>query len=555
MVLVCGRGLDFHEMMLMRRTTRTVIVLALLSVSAAGLLQSAKGAVTWSAPVLTDLSTPPSFDILPSTLQANDGSLWLAWQSNRANPFSFRSDIYYKTLSSGLWSLPVNITGPGTVRVNNAGPSLAQLHNNTILLFWVANTTGAYNIYYERYNAGIWSGLVHLTIGSGNDTDPDAVVTQDGTLWLSWARKISTCCGSTAQIFYKTLVGNVWSSETQLTSDATLNLYPGLTATKDGRVWLVWSKWLNAGKIYQVFSSINNGTSWSPAYRIVSSNSLDAHPDVLQDRNGTLWLFWARDLSIGGGLFETKIFTKSSFDNGLSWSADTQLTFDPLCCQTDESDPAPVTASGNTIWIFFDSTQPTGSTLNLYYVTSSPIFPVHNVAVSKIAYSPTLLYPGGMKSVGQSGIAKINVTVTDPGDFVETVAVQVTAVNKTSYIAGSATATVSPGGSAIIQVAWNTTDVLAARYALVATVAPVAGESLGNVAGNRMAVGSAVHILPLGDVDQDGSVGVVDASTVALAFQSTPGSPYWNPYADINGKGIVDIIDVAIMAKNYGIVT
>jgi hypothetical protein len=97
--------------------------------------------------------------------------------------------------------------------------------------------------------------------------------------------------------------------------------------------------------------------------------------------------------------------------------------------------------------------------------------------------------------------------------------------------------------------------VSAGRYALVATISPVSGESLGNVAGNRVAVGSAVHILPLGDVNQDGNVDLVDASTVALAFQSTPGSPFWNPYADITGKGIVDIIDVAIMAKNYGVVT
>jgi hypothetical protein len=351
------------------------------------------------------------------------------------------------------------------------------------------------------------------------------------------------------------LKGNVWSGEAQLTSDATLNLWPGMTATKDGRVWLVWSKWLNANKEYQIFSSINNGTVWSPAIQIISSNLLDTHPDVLQDRNGTIWLFWARDVSIGTGLFESKIFAKTSFDNGISWSADTQLTFDPVCCQTNDSDPAPVTTSGNSIWIFFDSDQPTGSTLNLYYITSSPIFPVHNVAVSKIASSPTVVYPGGMKSVGQSGTVKINVTVTDPGDFVETVTVQVTAVNKTSYVAGSATGSVVPGGSAVIQVTWNTTGVLAGRYALVATIAPVAGESLGNVGGNRMAVGSAVHILPLGDVDQDGNVDIIDASTVALAFQSTPGTQYWNPYADINGNGIVDIIDVAIMAKNFGIVT
>ena len=59
----------------------------------------------------------------------------------------------------------------------------------------------------------------------------------------------------------------------------------------------------------------------------------------------------------------------------------------------------------------------------------------------------------------------------------------------------------------------------------------------------------------MGDVEQDGNVDIIDASTVALAFQTTPGTPHWNPYADINGNGIVDIIDVSIMAKNFGVVT
>ena len=64
-----------------------------------------------------------------------------------------------------------------------------------------------------------------------------------------------------------------------------------------------------------------------------------------------------------------------------------------------------------------------------------------------------------------------------------------------------------------------------------------------------------MHIIPLGDVDQDGSVDIIDASIVALAFGSTPGMHYWNPYADINDNGIIDIIDVSVMALNFGVVT
>jgi hypothetical protein len=340
-----------------------------------------------------------------------------------------------------------------------------------------------------------------------------------------------------------------------LTSDSTQNDAPGLSTTTDGTIWLVWQKWIKNAADSQIFSMKYNGTVWTPAVQIVFSNLLDSHPTVMQDRNGTIWLFWSRDLPFGTGLFELKLFAKTSIDNGATWSADRQLTFDPVCCQIDDDDPAPIMTLYNNIWLFYDSDLPDASSFGIYYLTSNLIFPVHNVAASGISANPIMTYPGGMKSVGQNGIVKINVTVTNPGDFTENVIVQVTAVNKTSYVAGSATGAVAPGQATYLTINWNTSGVAPGRYKLVETVSPVPGETLGNIGNNTFSVKSLVHILPLGDVDQDGNVDILDASTVALAFQSTPGAPHWNPYADINGNGIVDIIDVSIMAKNFGVVT
>jgi hypothetical protein len=232
------------------------------------------------------------------------------------------------------------------------------------------------------------------------------------------------------------------------------------------------------------------------------------------------------------------------------------MTFDPPCCQIDDNDPALVQAADHSIWVFYDSDLPTASVISLYYITSSPIFPVHAVTVTKITSSPAQLYPGGLKSVGQGGIVKVNVTVTDIGDFPETVSVLLYGVNRTSYFVGSSsTASVAVGGSIVFSMAWNTTGVKPARYTLTATVAPVLGESAGDISGNGFSTRSVVHIIPLGDVDQDGSLDIIDASTVALAFGSTPGMPHWNPYADINDNGIIDIIDVGVMALNFGVVT
>jgi hypothetical protein len=39
---------------------------------------------------------------------------------------------------------------------------------------------------------------------------------------------------------------------------------------------------------------------------------------------------------------------------------------------------------------------------------------------------------------------------------------------------------------------------------------------------------------------------------VAKRFGTTPSAPLWDPNADINGDGKVDMKDIAAVAKNFG---
>jgi hypothetical protein len=74
---------------------------------------------------------------------------------------------------------------------------------------------------------------------------------------------------------------------------------------------------------------------------------------------------------------------------------------------------------------------------------------------------------------------------------------------------------------------------------------------------NSASVSNGIHILPLGDVDQDGSVTITDFSVAVYGFGFTPACncSRWNPYADIHGVGIIDIVDVGVIQHNYGIYT
>jgi hypothetical protein len=363
------------------------------------------------------------------------------------------------------------------------------------------------------------------------------------------------------------LKSGVWSGETQLTFDTALNEQPKVTVTNEGRVWVVFAQFQTAAHNDQLFDSIYNGTVWTPEAPLIKSISWDDHPNLFQDRNGTLWMFWTREIPLSSTDFEDKIYSIFSIDTGTSWSSATPMTFDPPGFNVNDWSPSAIQAFDHTIWLFYSSSYPQGGNYDIYYIQSSPIFPVHHVIVSQITVSPacpfpilapsspSCLYPGGMKMAGESPIVNASVTVSDIGDFAEGFNVQLVAVNVTSYSVGSLPGTVSSGGSTVFSFSWNTTrSEKPGRYGLMATVSGVS-ETPGNLGDRSLLTKNLVLLIPLGDVDQDGSVNFVDASTVAFAFQSTPASPRWNAYSDFDSDGFVSFLDVSTMAVNFGVKT
>jgi hypothetical protein len=61
-----------------------------------------------------------------------------------------------------------------------------------------------------------------------------------------------------------------------------------------------------------------------------------------------------------------------------------------------------------------------------------------------------------------------------------------------------------------------------------------------------------VTVRPLGDVDGDGHVDVVDLLYFVDAFGTQARSANWNAACDLNGDGFVDILDRRIFLKAYG---
>jgi len=57
----------------------------------------------------------------------------------------------------------------------------------------------------------------------------------------------------------------------------------------------------------------------------------------------------------------------------------------------------------------------------------------------------------------------------------------------------------------------------------------------------------------LGDVNRDGSIDGKDLAIIEEAYGSSPGHPKWNPEADLNNDGRVNIYDVVICSNKQGL--
>jgi hypothetical protein len=518
-------------------------------------IQLGHAAPSWSSPILVD--THRGIDILPSGLQANNGTAWLAWQSNRNGLLTGRTDIVYKTYTNGVWSQDHNITSSGW----NSSPSLIQLSNGTILVFYAVKTGSSYIVVSSLSNGATWSNPVQITSTTLNDTQPSAAVGKDGTVWLVWTRVNSTNPSAPAlkQLFYKTWKNGSWSQEAQLTNDSNQNYGSSVVVAKDGIVRVTWSKGA-AGSVYQLFDKTYNGAAWSADIQIVSSASTDERPSMIQDRNGTLWLFWGRLIVVSQLVQFYELVGKYSYNVGQTWSSEIILTNTANTVDSEMPSAIQSTYGVKPLWVFYSSDLNVPD-LDIYALQSSGISPVHDVTVSGIYSSSNLgtnwEYPGGLRSVGQSAIVTIRVAIANIGDYLENVNLTLSSTNITTAKIGSLKSLVGPGNVMNFYFYWNTTGIVPARYGLSVSIPALPGETLGNMGDNSFASTNQVHIIPLGDVDQDGSVTITDVSVFFYDYDFTPACncSRWNPYADVNGNGIIDIVDIGVVSRNFDIFT
>jgi parallel beta-helix repeat protein len=183
-----------------------------------------------------------------------------------------------------------------------------------------------------------------------------------------------------------------------------------------------------------------------------------------------------------------------------------------------------------------------------WYPLINPWILVHDVAVINVTYT-VIPYNGSIAYPITGWKVIVTVSVRNEGDFHETFEVSAY-VNATVLQTQAITLPVRSYTATMIT--WNLHEYIATgKYIISGYAWPVPYET--DEADNIYTDGTIEVVEPGNpDVNGDGIVDIVDVVIVALAFGSEPGDPNWNPVADLNGDSIVDIVDIVLVAIHFG---
>jgi len=163
-----------------------------------------------------------------------------------------------------------------------------------------------------------------------------------------------------------------------------------------------------------------------------------------------------------------------------------------------------------------------------------------DVAVTSVSSCANTVYTG----------RTVNITVLAANEGIATETFNIT-LYANSTIIGVQTITLYRGENATLTFSWNTTGLVpCSNFTIWAEASRVPFET--NIV-NNICFNGWIRIKMLGDLNGDDIINIYDIVLAAVAYNSRPGDPNWNPEADVaQPYGYVDIYDIVTIASKYG---
>lgn len=447
-------------------------------------------------------------------------------------------DIFFKFYSGSSWSSETQLT---TDAQNDMNPSITQAMDGKIWVVWETDRKLLdEDIYYKVFDGVSWSSDTPVCTELYPDKNPSVTQTSDGRIWVVWS---SSRTGN-PEIFYKTFDGSSWSAEYQLTIDQNMDDEdPAIMQAMDGKIWVVWSK-KSKTKNENIYYKVFDGVTWSADIQLTvespPNDYIDSNPAITQSMNGRIWVTWSSNRKASNLNVYYKIF------DGVTWTSDFQLTN----AMEDDKTPSITQAVNGSIWIAWGSKRVLAQ-YDIYYRLGLEL---HDVAVLGI----TPYAPYNFTVAFRNEVVNIDVGIQNDGEAVENVEVQCYA---NSSLIESKTVSLTSGQYRSIVFKWNTTGVTPGSYAISAYAVQVVGEldltdnswtdgsvevRIGDIAGVYNGV---VQPIP------DRGVDAADFGIIVGHYgHRGPSWPHliWDPVCDVNENWVVDLDDIMLVGIHYG---
>jgi len=209
---------------------------------------SSDNGATWSD--VRPLTHNSVDDLSPSMVQLANGTLCVFWQQMIA---AGNDDIVYaSSVDNGTsWADPTPLVTDSDV---DSSPSATQTHDGTLWVAWTTERDGNWEIYYKYHVGVVWSADERLTRSAGRiDTRPAVLATVDGKIWIFWTSRDASHVSECDDVYYVYSVdgGSAWSHDTPFTTNEHNDQWPSATQTGDVRIWVVWAS--NRTGNYDIF--------------------------------------------------------------------------------------------------------------------------------------------------------------------------------------------------------------------------------------------------------------------------------------------------------------
>ncbi len=277
------------------------------------------------------------------------------------------------------------------------------------------------------------------------------------------------------EIYYKVShdYATSWSNDIALTDNEVEDLDPSIFQAANGTIYVLWASNRNGNNDIFYKASSDFGSSWSDEKQVTNDTNKDNGPSIIQTQDGEFWVVWSSNRTGDDEIFYKKY-------DGLSWSIDKRLTNSTK----SDSSPSILQALDGTIWVFWGSDELSQTaTGDIYFKTSND---------NGVTWSESVQF------------------TTDNAEDTWPFAIQT--CDTKVWVVWTSNRADQPDGN------WD----IYYRTSLA------------------------------GDVNEDGIVDALDLARLSLSYGYFWWQPQYDQAADLNRDGIVEMQDVLIVCMNYG---